>query len=583
MFRNEVVISGLNHTRVLSICSFILVSVYVVNFIILGYRIGPFDYDHLSGYYELAFRFWKTQGWQLPEFNPYLCGGRTLGGDPQIPLYHPFLLFLPLLGPTLLIKCEMLLQLGVGLWALWKLLGRFQVSEQGKIFGLLLFSAGGGVVSKFLVGHVTLGFYFLFPALFYLSYRLSDSFHRSYFLGYLILFIYCGLYKPNFIVYAVPALGCEILVRSFLKRDYKITLYFAIAVAICILANAANYLPSMKYFADFPRTEGSEPRFIPPYALAANLLLPLKMIPKILYGKAFFQRHEYNIFVGPVALWFSCLGYKKWTGYSAEKTSLLVFILISAILGFGTAHEHMSAFVPYTWLREFWPGFSSIRVPTRFWFGCFFGIVILSSFGFAWPKSGSLIMTVIVLGLVPLLASATVNLFKTSVLAKTTQSEFAREYPEDIKAVMGDHDNSYRWIRRGIGVIDCVDNIQVYRSPLIQEGRALEALSKPPEFTYRATWQNWSEFTINADTKGVAPFELSLNLNHSDYWHFIEAQGSSAKVVSRPGSPMILLSENNPLSGKMVYRQPYLKEGLWLSASTLFTLLALSFFWRVWQ
>ena len=44
---------------------------YVVNFLLLGFEIGPFDYDHLSGYYELAFRFWQ-QG-EFPGFNPYLC------------------------------------------------------------------------------------------------------------------------------------------------------------------------------------------------------------------------------------------------------------------------------------------------------------------------------------------------------------------------------------------------------------------------------------------------------------------------------------------------------------------------------
>ena len=95
----------------------IVIGTYVVNFAVFGDRIGPFDYDHLSSYYELAWRYWISSP-GVPQYNPYFCGGRTLGGDPQVPLFHPGVLLVPLLGPTRVIKLELLMQLALGVYGL---------------------------------------------------------------------------------------------------------------------------------------------------------------------------------------------------------------------------------------------------------------------------------------------------------------------------------------------------------------------------------------------------------------------------------------------------------------------------------
>jgi hypothetical protein len=191
-----------------------LAAVYLVNFFLLAFLIGPFDYDHLSGYYELAWRFWRAApGW--PGFNPFLCGGRTLGGDPQLPLFHPFVLLVPLLGPTVVIKWEMLLQLGLGLWGLSGCLRRVGVSSEGWGWGLFVYAAGGAVITRFMVGHFTLGFYFLYPLFLSLSYRLSDpDCHFRLRVAYWTLFLYSSLYKPNFLIYGVPPLLVECAFRA---------------------------------------------------------------------------------------------------------------------------------------------------------------------------------------------------------------------------------------------------------------------------------------------------------------------------------------------------------------------------------
>ena len=246
---------------------------YAACFFLAGPWVGPYDYNHLSGYYEIAWRFWKTQS-GLPQYNPFLCGGRTLAGDPQIPIYHPFTLLVGLLGPTVVVRWEMLAQIALGAWGMLRLLTYFELPRANRLWGTLLFVAGGAVLARFEVGHVTLGFLFLFPLFLYLSYRIASNrdVARS-FCWYLLLFIYCGLYKPNFFAYAVPLLGIEAAARAFFQRRPRVILAFGAAALLAAGVDAISLLPAADYFARFPRTAAAEAKW------TWGLLVRGKIIP----------------------------------------------------------------------------------------------------------------------------------------------------------------------------------------------------------------------------------------------------------------------------------------------------------------
>lgn len=558
---------------------YFILGCYLINFFFLAFLIGPFDYDHLSGYWEIAYRFWKThQG--SPQFNPYLCGGRTLGGDPQIPIFHPFLFLLPVLGPTVLIKWEMLGQLALGICGLRGMLKHLKVSDPGKAWAVFLYAAGGGAIAKFLVGHVTLGFYFLYPLFFYLSYHLQiwqGTRSRLILFLYWLLFIYCGMYKPNFVVYGLLPLLIEVTVRSVLKRNLRPLFYFGMGSLLCGLLNASHYLPSWKYFADFPRTEGAFPYSVPFFTLLANLLLPLKSIPKAWYGEqGFLQRHEYNVFLGPVALFFVFRFFKTKQNWNAEWVSLALFVLLSAILGLGTSQTEFSLFSPYTWARTIWPGFQTIRVPTRFWYGVYLGLILFSAASFSWPQKRKFQLLVFTLGMLPLLIMASVNLFKTSVFATHTQFSPNRSFPSEFSWVPGSlsRDDSFTELRRGVGVLECVENLENFRCRSLTEGPLLK--SSTPLDSWKTHWENWSSFSISAHSKSAT--QLSLNLNHSPYWHF---QGTGAHIISQNGEPLTFQIEKGPVAGHVKFIQPLEKEGLWISAVAAFCYLAFGWFWAV--
>jgi dephospho-CoA kinase len=572
----EVWKSWLACPRPLAVALGCLAALYLVNIGLLCTWLGPFDYNHLSTYYELAWRFWTdSPGW--PQFNPYFCGGRTLGGDPQVPLFSPIVAFIGLLGPVWTLKWEMLAQLAVGTVALWIWLTRWNVDEAGRCWAALLFAGGGFVVARFMVGHVTLGFYFLTPAYFLLSYRLCDprernQLHSGFWLA--VLFVYCSLYKPNFLIYAVPPLVVEALLRSTLSRSLRPISVLVMAVAVGGLANAISLLPAADYFALFPREKGAPAKQIPLTTFFASVLLPLKALPQSWYGPDFMQRHEYSVFLGPVAIYFFGRGFARLRTLRAEKLALLGFGIFSVFLGLGSP-GHFSILSPASWFEGWWPGFSSIRAPVRFWFGAYLCLVVFSAIGFTWPRNRMRQALIVVVGILPLVGHSAVNLSKVSWFSRGTQAGFPRVYPPTIEQVHAIPDEPFKAVRAGQGVIECVENLEAFRAPDLVPG-ALLATTGPAKV--EAVWLSWNRIAVRGTAQ--APTDVSFNFNHHPFWEF---EGKNARIVSKPRQRMTL-AVDSAFEGVLVYRQTDVRAGALLSliALSLFTAIGVCL-WRAWR
>lgn len=566
--------------RLFEIALWVMAGIYALNFLVLAFLIGPFDYDHLSGYYELAWRFWATGG-GIPQFDPYLCGGRTLGGDPQLPIYSPLVLLVPVLGPTVLIKWEIAAQLFAGTVGLWRWLARLGLDRERRLWATLLYVSGGGVAAKFLVGHVTLGFYLLYPLFFHLSYRLAETpgkeSHRLR-VAYWVLFIYSGLYKPNFLIYGAPPLFLEAAIRAWLTRRPRVLVELCVALGACGLVNAMSLLPAWKYFHDFPRTDGSAPQLVAPYSFFASLLLPLKAIPKAFYGPGFLQRHEYSIFLGPVAVGCAWPGFRRLLAAPATRAtaiSLAVFLVFSAWIGLGCPSYDLSVFFPYTWLHKVWPGFQSIRVPTRFWYGVYLALIVFAGAGLPRLDSRGKRWAFFALGALPVVASGAINVFKPTLQAKETQWTAPRRYPRDIVAVVNEPENQYRYLRQGESIIDCTDNIEVYKPKELHAGSLLspllaadESISFDGSELFSAQWRGWNRIAVSSVAAG--PYTATLNLNHSAYWRF-HGIGS---IASDRGGRLALRSFRDRIEGELVYEQPLVREGLYLTLGASWIVLA---------
>ncbi|MBI4403758.1 MAG: hypothetical protein HY537_06340 [Deltaproteobacteria bacterium] len=545
----------------------LVIALYVIHFVLFGFYIGPYDYDHLSSYYELAWRYWASSH-HLPHFNPYFCGGRSLGADPQIPIFHPLVILVPVMGATSLIKLEMLGQLALGTWGLFKLLKNMGCPRENVLWGMLLFISGGGIVCRFMVGHVTLGFFFLFPLFVYLSYELAKcSGKRQHKLACLtlLLFTYAGLYKPNFLIYGVPLLAVEHFSRAWLTKNIRVAGWFIAGILCCILVNASAYLPAWHYFTHFPRTYDAGIKHSPWVAFVANLLFPLKAVPEPLYGNVFMQRHEYSIFLGPVGLFFAALAIKR-NFHWHQAIPFILMALFSFGLGLGATEEGLSIFTPFSWLYSWWPGFHSIRVPVRFWFAAYFVLVLFSAKGFSPPASRVHWVLLLGLGILPLLANVSINLFKTTLLAAQKQSSIPRLYPHELLWAEGHPDNMYSYIRKGQGVLACQDNLESHRSSKVEQGPFLRTNIIGPAHV-DARLLDWNEIAVSATNAQHST--IRFNFNHSPQWIF---RGQGATISSVLGEPLTLTASNKMIEGHLVYEQPYLKEGV---AITMCSILAI--------
>lgn len=540
---------------------FFACTAYVLSLGALGFVVGPYDYNHLSSYYELARRHWLSDSF-WPHFNPYLCGGRTLGGDPQVPIFHPVTLFSFIVGPVFALRLEMLALLALGAWGMWAWLRHWNVSTEGRLWGTFLFLSGGFTVARVLVGHVTLGFYFLLPLYFYLSYRICESKERDWnaICGLFWLTLYSGWYKPNYFLHAVPLLAIEAVARSALSRSPKPFLLFSAATLVAGLGGAVGLWPASVYFAQFPRVaEGIGT--VPLYTLLASLLLPLKALPESWYGPLFLQRHEYSVFVGPVALWFALRARKL----GAEQKALLIFAVFSAWMGLGSAGT-LEPTRPFSWFAAVWPGFASIRVPVRFWNGVFLAAVAFSAVGFRWPQKRGGLALVVFLGVLPLSAQLLINLTKINSMATGLQWNPPSAYPAEIWRVHAPTDESYAPLRLGQAVLECVENVPALGASGVTEGPILQYEASPPQQWLLRRF-GWSEIDVKRlHPEGTA--QLSLNLNHHPYW-----RATQGRIVSAPGERLKLELPPGVAEATLLYEQPRVRAA---AALTLLTLLGLS-------
>ena len=537
----------------------------------LCFLIGPFDYNHLTTYYELAWRFWADAP-GLPQYNPYFCGGRTLGADPQVPIFHPILLLVAAFGPAAALKFEMLAALALGTWGLWQWLALWKLEVPNRLWAALLFLCGGFTVARFMVGHVTLSFYFLAPLYFYLSYRFCERGRDRWVIlsSLCILFVYCTFYKPNFLIYALPTLVFEAALRSALARSWAPLCGLLIPTAVGGLASAVTLLPAAEYFAQFPRTFDSAPKWVPPSTFFISLLLPLKAIPAAWYGSPFMQRHEYSVFLGPIALFFACCASRRSWPHRNEKLALLGFAIFSFWMGLGFTGS-LDLRYAYSWFHGVWPGFESVRVPVRFWFGAYLALAVFSALGFRWPASRRWQALLVVVGLIPLLANAAVNLSKVPLFSSDAQWNPNRQFPTTVRQVHADPDLPYAPVRAGMGVIECVENLEALRSPILREDDMLSYRASAP-VTLQAKFVDWNRIQVTGST--TAATDVAFNFNHHPFWTWT---GTGATIASTPHDPMTL-SVRGSFEGELHFRQPKVATGLAISLLTLTALFGATVF-----
>jgi hypothetical protein len=195
-------------------------------------------------------------------------------------------------------------------------------------------------------------------------------------------------------------------------------------------------------------------------------------------------RHEYNLFIGPLGVVLAGIGlYRVYrssaTPHRSALTALLVFSVISAWMGMGFPGASVHSEFQQK-LFKLWPGFNSIRIPPRFWFGVYLSAIVFSALGWWLPARAVYRRVWLFVLIVPVLGSASVNLFKTSLQAHETQWTQSRIYREPVFWKTSEPDGSFQDLRQGYGILRCVYNLETFQPDTLTEGHAFLIATPEP-------------------------------------------------------------------------------------------------------
>ena len=500
--------------------------------------IGMADFDQFAAFNQIAL-WWHALGDRSVAWNPYLCGGSSLVGNPQVPLFHPNLPIYALFGPVNGLGISLLPWMVAGFWGMWML---------ARAYGLRRAPAGwiatGWVLNGFFVGqlgsmHALYSAFYLLPLLFLLNRLIA---HRGDLRALAVMPFALALptfYNHHFLAYAFPFVVADFVLELWSGRREpglirKLALYTS-AVVLAVGMLGLFLIPSLVWSQEFPRLKNGE--FEPPLSLLQMLLFPLPIIPFELEHDQFERYYT----LGPVLFVLFVLGLRRKIFTRPDLRPLVGL----AGLAFVTAIGSLEPFdgppvMPFDLLRRFVPGYQAMRVPSRFFINAMPAILLVT--GLAWQGAQddgrwSTKRRRWVLGgaLVPLILF-NFAYFHFSLFDKergVDRSQAAEPATADFQwAPLGYRFRMMRVLEPNVGVLDCYEALEVPKAQALAVEQGF-LLNDPASVDVERI--SWGEIVVRTST----PTRVRFNFNHHSGWQVVETDGSAA-VVSENRTPLEL-------------------------------------------
>lgn len=558
-------------------------------------QVGSSDFDQFAAFHQIAL-WWHQLGDWTVTWNPFLCGGATLVGNPQVPLLHPNLLFSAIFGPVN--------GLGVS-FAAWMVVGfvgmRWLAAEHGLSELVAAWVATAWVVNGFFVAHLgnlhgTFWAFFALPLVALLHRRIAHDGSPRALAAYPFLLATLGLYNFQFVAYAFPLIGLHFAfelveagaaghgLRAVLRRG----LGFGLALGLTLGMMGVYLLPALSWSRDFPRY--MPPETVHPIDLLQMLVLP---VPLVQFDRDH-RAHEYMLTVGPVWVGFALWGARRaWSGRDGAGgaprarpeaarslvvlTGLAFLTALGSLEGFG-----LPAVGPFDALRQL-PGYQAIRAPARFMIHGVMGLLIVAGFGWdRWLErrpSRRATTAMVLLALVPLLG---VNFWYFQwKLYRSIEGHQERKLAfvaDDFSwAPPGRGRQMYAALEPNVGVLDCYDALQTPEAPELRHDVGFAFAGGLPVQVDRISW---GEFTITVpstdptmeprtgprtDTATGAAV-VRFNFNHHPGWTVTASEPlGAARVASGFGGPLEVHLEPGATFARIRHHDPSWSLGLALS------------------
>jgi len=496
--------------------------------------IGVADYDQFATFNQIAL-WWHSLGDYDVAWNPFLCGGATLVGNPQIPLFHPNMLFYGLFGAGNGLGMVLLPWMAAGFWSMWKF---------GRAHGLRARPAGwiavAWAVNGYFIGqlgsmHVMYAPFYLLPAFFLVNRSIArdGSWRALAFVPF--MFAFPSFYNHHFLAYGFGFVLAHFCFEAFTARKnpgiaLRVMLY-VVGVALAIGILAMFMLPNLSWMSEFPRLQPAH--FEPPLSLIQMLFFP---VPLIHYEFPNDQFERYYT-LGPVLFVLFLVALRRRV-FLRKGLGTLVLIGVAA---FGLAIGSLVSsggppILPLDALRKVVPVYESIRVPSRFFINAI--PIILLMTGLVWQDlldegkwSETRARFVLGFALVPLILF-NFGYFQFSLFSEERSVDRHLEAEPAAAFAWGPTGYEFRMMRilePNVGILDCYEALEIPQAAALMPEHGFILEDGSPVEVDRETW---GELVVRGET----PATVRFNFNHHAGWQVVETDGN-ARITSSNYQP----------------------------------------------
>ncbi len=506
--------------------------------------VGVADFDQFAAFNQIAL-WWHELGDRSVTWDPFLCGGATLVGNPQVPLYHVNLPVYWLFGPVN----------GLGMsfipWAIVGFTGMFRLA---RYFGLEQSVAGwvaaAWILNGYFVGqlgsmHVMYTAFHLVPWIFYLNIHLAR--HGSWRAAGALPFVLGvgGLYNHHFLAYGFPFAVGHFLVECLLARREpglirKVTVHM-VGVILSLGMIAVFFVPSFAWNSQYPRFKAGE--FEPPLNLIQMLFLPVQVVPFEVEHDMFERYYT----LGPLLFVFLVLGivHREWM--RPQLRGVVIVCVVAFLTAVGSlAPLGLPEVAPFDLIRRFVPGYQAIRVPSRFFINGLPAILLVVGFEWQrrfrtgnWSVARQLLVLAATLGPLWLF---NFSYFEFSLFSEERARDRVRPAHMSDEFHWAEPGFRFRMMQKlepNVGVLDCYEALEVPKAKTLDPGQGFVLDATIPHRVERISWGEMIVRINAADTSTAASGRVRFNFNHHRGWQVVTTDGT-VTIVSKDRMPLTL-------------------------------------------
>ncbi|OFW07120.1 MAG: hypothetical protein A3I61_08415 [Acidobacteria bacterium RIFCSPLOWO2_02_FULL_68_18] len=520
------------------------------------------DWDQHLAFHWVPFAT-VTQYAQIPLWNPFLCGGMPMLGNPQSRWLTPFFVLHLWGGPELGLELEIIAHIALA-WLGAFLLGR--TCGLSRLAALAPATAFAGSSYHYL--HLAEGHLTWLPFAYMPWILAAASSNRPLLAGAgLALAIGEGGVYPA--TYTGLALGVLALYGSLAGRSARPLAHLGATGAMAACLAAPKLLLVLPLLARNPRLTAAREHTSLDVLVQALVGRGTSVPPGYDYGF-----HEYGAYVGPIFLLLAMYGASAWTLKRRTAPWLILFGL-GLVLSFGGALGGESS--PWALLHRL-PLFASLRAPSRFLVLSVLAVGMLAGFGvdrLAREDRGRRRAAAVALLLTAAADLALMgpphlqNVFATSGTSLQRSESFVQLDDEDNR-------RTYAIARANMGALNCYEPLQPTVAPIgINEPgyRGEQYLLAGG----RVSRVEWSPHRLTYETSSDGPNTLVINANFDRSWQVVAGRGRTFDY----GGLLAVEIPPGPQRLSVAYRSTRFTLGVMLALGALvFASLATRSRWR---